>query len=170
MRLTLIAPRLKLPKCLPSNKNRAIPFMEFHGTGDCTIRYDGGKVDECKGPGVTRAVYNSVMKYWGGQSGCAPKDPVTLDCGIEQYSWTCNGIAENVVHYKIPDLGHVWPSYTVNDDCQEPVSKPQTRHCPASTCPTCIDATQTMWKWLQKFTLTRESSPLKVQAPPENEL
>ncbi|GAB7348210.1 hypothetical protein MBLNU459_g6211t2 [Dothideomycetes sp. NU459] len=143
-------PAVALPPCDPANATRAVPVLDFHGLADCTIRYGGGL--DASARGYTRAV-PAWVAGWAAQRGCVDAPDVEGDvggCGIVRESWTCRGVADAVVHYRIPGLQHDWPSRSSrNGDC------PAKAGC-AGGCTTCIDATPIIMKWLLGHSLDSE--------------
>ena len=51
-------------KCTPKH---GVPILEIHGTGDQTIKYDGGSTGFGTYPGAT-----TTVATWAGYNGCAP--------------------------------------------------------------------------------------------------
>ncbi|BCJ48453.1 hypothetical protein GCM10010168_76210 [Actinoplanes ianthinogenes] len=103
---------------------RPTPILEFHGTADGTIPYDG---NPAKGlPSIP-----SWLGAWAVRNRCSgdpvPSVPAT---GVTKLTWP--GCAAPVEHYRIDGLGHTWPSTTPNPD---------------SATPTVIDATPIIAKF-----------------------
>lgn len=84
------------------SKKRAI--LESHGGNDATIAYDGGITSS----GGRTPNIDQWVQWWGQRDGFATDAEVTTQ--EEGYSTTSYG--DVVVHYKIPGLGHCWPSST----------------------------------------------------------
>ncbi|MEV6304855.1 alpha/beta hydrolase fold domain-containing protein [Actinoplanes sp. NPDC051861] len=103
---------------------RPTPILEFHGSADATIPYDGNPVKEL--PPV-----RTWLAGWAARNRCAA-EPVTstpVD-GVTRYAW--RRCAAAVEHYRVEGLGHDWPSTTPNLD---------------SATPTVIDATPIIWRF-----------------------
>lgn len=115
--------------CDPS---RPVPILEFHGSADTTIPYDG---EPAKGlPPI-----QDWLADWAARNRCV-SGPVTstpVD-QVTEYRW--RHCAAPVEHYKIDGLGHTWPSTTPNPD---------------SATPTVIDATPLIWQFFQRHPLRR---------------
>lgn len=81
------------------------PIVEFHGTADPTIHYDGGSSHGVR--------YQSVPAWLAARAttdGCAT-GPVTTSAaaGVSELQWAaCSGRGA-LVHYRITGGGHTWP-------------------------------------------------------------
>jgi len=97
------------------NPTRPVPIIDFHGGADTTIPYAG---DPAKGlPGIP-----DWLAGWAGRDGCAGTPAVRDEFGgqVQVSHWQpCHGNAE-IVHYKIDNLGHDWPSTQPNLDSATP--------------------------------------------------
>jgi polyhydroxybutyrate depolymerase len=97
--------------CHPS---RAVPILDFHGGADTTIPYDGN-------PAKGLPAIPDWLSGWAKRDGCRV-GPLRHHHGddVEVSDWRgCRG--DSVVrHYRIADLGHVWPSTTPNPDSAQP--------------------------------------------------
>ncbi|WP_158088256.1 alpha/beta hydrolase family esterase [Kocuria massiliensis] len=88
------------------NTAGAVPIMEFHGTDDPTMKYDGG---DGKG-----GEYISVPEYideWVARNQCSHEPEVDQPVdGVEHYSFKndCKNGSE-VQQYRIDGGGHTWP-------------------------------------------------------------
>ncbi|SDO90427.1 alpha/beta hydrolase family esterase [Actinacidiphila guanduensis] len=95
--------------CSPA---RAVPVLDFHGTGDTTIPYAGD-------PARDLPAIPDWTAQWAAQDGCTAgprtffqQDDVTAE------RWTgCRDRAE-VEHYRIDGGGHVWPGSTTDGATQ----------------------------------------------------
>ncbi|WP_323747801.1 alpha/beta hydrolase family esterase [Catenulispora rubra] len=86
--------------CTP---DRPVPVLDFHGTGDTVIPYDG---DPARGlPAIP-----DWMAQWATQDGCDSAPTVFFQQDdVTGENWqNCQGGAD-VVHYRIDGGGHVWP-------------------------------------------------------------
>ncbi|MGW1676786.1 alpha/beta hydrolase family esterase [Saccharopolyspora sp. NPDC002376] len=93
---------------------RAAPILDFHGTGDSTIPYDG---DRSKGlPPIP-----DWLASWADRNDCAA-EPVVRDRGngVQVSTWRGCDRGSAVVHYRIEGLGHYWPSTHPNPDSDGP--------------------------------------------------
>lgn len=94
--------------------DRAAPILDFHGTADGTIPYDG---DPAKGlPPIP-----DWLASWAERNDCAD-EPVVRDHGngVQVSTWRGCDRGSAVVHYRVEGLGHDWPSTHPNPDSDEP--------------------------------------------------
>lgn len=127
----------KLPPCKPTSTRSVIPILEFHGLKDDTILYDGGL--------NTRKNANSTnipkwVDAWATRNGFDVNANVTTSlCSkakrVTRYSWD-----DTVVHYKVSNLYHDWPSTFPNGDTQ------------LTTCEE-AEATRVILDWFKKWKL-----------------
>ncbi|KAI9925719.1 hypothetical protein ASPWEDRAFT_42377 [Aspergillus wentii DTO 134E9] len=97
--------------CNPGRK--PIPVLEFHGTADKTIPYDGGdRRDRCL-PAVPHFV-----REWSKRDGFGLHNKTTPshDGNVHEYQYGSDDSLGTVTHYRIEGLGHAWPSTKPNDD------------------------------------------------------
>lgn len=91
--------------------------MEFHGSADTTIPYDGGE-----GSGGPLPAIPAWLNNWAGRNGCAGGEGETMtfeyDNAVNHTTWSCNGVDGVVDGYWIQGMGHDWPSTSYNDDNQ----------------------------------------------------
>ena len=113
--------------CDPS---RPTPVIEFHGSADATIPYDGN-------PAKGLPPIQSWLADWARRDRCAA-GPVTSTPvpGVTRFVWRV--CAAGVEHYKIDGLGHTWPSTTPNPD---------------SATPSVVDATPIIWRFFRDHPL-----------------
>ncbi|MFR9731663.1 alpha/beta hydrolase family esterase [Saccharopolyspora sp. MS10] len=112
-------------ECSP---DEPVPMISFHGTADATIPYEGN-------PTKGLPAIPDWLDGWAERDRC-DSDPVTEHPGnrVTRQEWTdCAGRGE-LVHYRIDELGHDWPSRSSNPDSDEP---------------TVIDATPLIWEFFQ---------------------
>ena len=96
-----------------------LPMLEFHGTSDAEIPYEGGVEKNGKVPAIPE-----WLSHWAVRNGCRdPPKSSTVDYNngtmVTTYSYvtySCNGHADVVRHYRVEGMGHVWPSTTYNSD------------------------------------------------------
>jgi polyhydroxybutyrate depolymerase len=122
-------------ECKPS---RPVPIVDFHGTGDPVVPYDGG------GTVGTFASVASTFQAWAALDGCtgAPKQSfVNGKAHCDTYD-TCKDGAE-VTLCTIDDEGHCWPGQAL---CPSPLSAD-------GKGSTDISANDRMWELFQKFSL-----------------
>lgn len=94
-----------------------MPFLEFHGTIDPVIDYNGETQD-----GPTYAI-PEVMALWAERNGCSANAQVRTtelsDGKVQKYTWTCGNFEDVVTHYQIGGMGHGWAStWPVDNDEQ----------------------------------------------------
>ncbi|GAQ05603.1 feruloyl esterase B [Aspergillus lentulus] len=90
-----------------------IPIIEFHGTADTTIPYNGGgRRGECL-PSVPHFV-----REWAKRDGLGLHNQTTsvYDGNVLEYQYGRGEALGTVTHYRIEGLGHDWPSVNPNSD------------------------------------------------------
>ena len=91
-----------------------LPILEFHGTADIVIPYDGGSRHKEPLPSIPH-----WLARWAGhkRNGCeGPKSNVTDSEGLVwNTTYICDG-EPLVQSYMIEGMGHDWPSMQKNDD------------------------------------------------------
>ncbi|KAF2009598.1 carbohydrate esterase family 1 protein [Aaosphaeria arxii CBS 175.79] len=87
-----------------------VPILEIHGFGDRTVHYEGGQGDGGPLPSIP-----SWLDTWAQRYTCQNKtEEVTHEGDVHHYSWTCNGKAGLLQHYKVERLGHCWADTEIN--------------------------------------------------------
>ncbi|GAA3439030.1 alpha/beta hydrolase family esterase [Kutzneria kofuensis] len=112
------------------------PIVDFHGTADPTIKYDGDVSH-----GVATPALMDWAQNWADHNHCAaPPTQTQIGADVIQFSW--NGCVQhaNVTHYRILGAGHTWPGELVDSG---PGSATQT-----------IKATQVIWDFFTTHPLT----------------
>ncbi|MGP4018263.1 alpha/beta hydrolase family esterase [Saccharopolyspora sp. 5N708] len=93
---------------------RSAPILNFHGTADTTIPYDGN-------PEKGLPPLPDWMSGWADRNGCADRPVVRdEDNGVQVSRWLGCDRGGDVVHYRIDGLGHDWPSTQPNPDSDQP--------------------------------------------------
>jgi polyhydroxybutyrate depolymerase len=96
---------LNFPACHPS---QPVSVVEFHGTADQHILYDGGA-----GPkslvGVDFASVQDSVKFWTTADGCRPQAQTDSLGDIRHEVWTGCAGSTSVELYTIVGGGHSWP-------------------------------------------------------------
>lgn len=112
------------PQGGPCHPSRPAPILDFHGTADTTIPYDGN-------PAKGLPPIPAWLAAWSTRDGCRA-DPVswTPVPGVVARKWLGCDHPGALVHYRVEGAGHVWPSTEPNND---------------SATPTVIDATPVIW-------------------------
>ncbi len=89
--------------CRPA---RAVAILEFHGTADRVVPYDGSP--QRRLPNVSR-----WLADWARRDGCTNAHaPQAIATGVERRSWTNCARGATVEGYRIRDGGHTWPGAT----------------------------------------------------------
>ena len=114
------------PQGAPCHPARPAPILDFHGTADTTIPYDGN-------PAKGLPAIPDWLAAWAGREDCRT-GPVSYSPvrGVVVQRWIGCDRPGEVVHYRVEGAGHVWPSTTPNND---------------SATPTVIDATPVIWRF-----------------------
>ena len=91
------------------------PILEYHGTDDTTIRYNGGTSHQARYPSIP-----SWLARWAVRNGC-PSDatPETTnedEDEVHRTKYTCSGMTDIVQGVKTDGQGHWWPSKETNDE------------------------------------------------------
>lgn len=116
--------------CHPS---RAVPYLEFHGTRDPLVPYDGSSM-------LRFAPVMQTMQSWATLDSCTSGPSIFFrHADITGFTWTgCrNGVT--VQHYRIAGGGHTWPGSPI------PSSLGLTTHV--------ISATALSWQFFQNYSL-----------------
>lgn len=90
--------------CQPS---RPVPYLEFHGTSDPLVAYNGN-------PAIQFLPVMQTMQAWATRDGCA-SGPSTFfqQADVTGFQWTnCQG-GVIVQHYRIEGGGHTWPGAAI---------------------------------------------------------
>ncbi|WP_185922037.1 PHB depolymerase family esterase [Streptomyces sp. WAC06614] len=113
----------------------AVSMLEFHGTGDSVIDYDGGTSHGVAYPAVPEWLDSRVRK-----DQCRKETRRTVGTDVAAYDWTdCAGGTE-VAHYQVTDGGHTWPGAVARSSG------------PGYTTRT-VSATAVMWDFFQRHPL-----------------
>lgn len=82
-----------------------VPMLEFHGTADPVIHYDGGESH-----GQSYMSSQEFIKRWVEKDGCAGEERRSHPAsGIELQIWQPCDSGTSVEHYRIDGGGHTWP-------------------------------------------------------------
>ncbi|KAF9895276.1 hypothetical protein FE257_000179 [Aspergillus nanangensis] len=98
-------------KCNPGRS--PVPVIEFHGTDDHTIPYDGEfRRGECL-PAVAHFV-----QEWAHRDGLGRRNGTTelFEGKVQEYQYGTGDGEGTVTHYRVEGLGHSWPSVKPNSD------------------------------------------------------
>jgi polyhydroxybutyrate depolymerase len=92
----------------PCNPSRPISVIEFHGTADQHIPYEGGK-----GPAslvdVDFASVPASVGFWTTFDGCTPQPQINSFNDIRREVWSGCAGSTSVELYTVIDGGHAWP-------------------------------------------------------------
>ncbi|KAF1957539.1 alpha/beta-hydrolase [Byssothecium circinans] len=121
------------PPCTPSRKS--IPFLEFHGVEDDTIKYHGGLNKRRNANSTDIPAY---VNAWADRDGFdEEKNETATLCGgdVKTFKW-----GETVQHYRYKKFEHWWMSEFGNEDTN------------TTTCKE-ADATRVILKWIKQWSL-----------------
>lgn len=125
-----------------------VPFLEFHGVNDTTVPYVGKNGSD---DAQSEYAVFPFVQTWAERNGCPQDAPATdmesLYSGeVTRFSWSCDGNVDVVQHYREDDLGHIWPSTVLNDDCQQiPKQCPEGHYV--------FNATSVIFDFFERWTL-----------------
>ena len=110
--------------CAPS---RPVPILDFHGSADDVVPYDGGGSEDF-------LAVPTWLADWAVRDGCAlGPQPIDAPSGIEAEQWIGCSSGSTVIHYLVMGAGHIWPG--------------------GSGEPQPIDAASVIWSFLQHYSL-----------------
>jgi len=111
-----------------------VPYLDFHGTADPTIEYNGGTSHGQPIPALP-----DWMAAWAAHNRCTTTSNTVIGTDVTEFAW--QGCADNspVKHYRIEGAGHTWPGELVDSG-------------PGSATHT-ISATDVMWTFFRKHPL-----------------
>lgn len=137
--------------CMPG---RAIPVMEFHGTADPLVQYDGGSPSAALWgfvyPNAPPPVFRSVddtIAFWRTQDGCGAAPQRTYSNGnvdCETYTGCQGGAA--VTLCTITGGGHTWPGGSSS-------ALPSIAAGVIGSMTTSIDASSQLWNFFKGYKL-----------------
>ena len=99
-----VAGTLNFAECAPSGP---VAVIEFHGTADSHLPYDGGVGAESLA-GVDFASVPDSIRFWTSFNGCASPPLTESFADIQHEAWDCAGNV-HVELYTIIGGGHTWP-------------------------------------------------------------
>ncbi|KAF9024551.1 carbohydrate esterase family 1 protein [Hymenopellis radicata] len=115
------------------------PIIEFHGGNDQTVHYEGGQ-----GEGGIEPPISDWLNWWGERSGCdmTPTQEDSFDGDVHHLRYDCPGEqgAGAMQHWKVDDMGHVWPS-----------TEPNFSQIAAGEGPTHIEASSLLMTFFDQF-------------------
>jgi polyhydroxybutyrate depolymerase len=92
----------------PCNPNQPISVIEFHGTNDQHVPYDGGFGPESF-VNVNFASVKDSINFWTSFNGCTSQPQVNSFGNIQHEAWSECKTAASVELYTIIGEGHTWP-------------------------------------------------------------
>ncbi|MBI5952958.1 MAG: polyhydroxybutyrate depolymerase [Chloroflexi bacterium] len=92
----------------PCNPSQPISVIEFHGTGDQHLPYDGGFGSESLVDVDFTSVQDSI-RFWTSFDGCASQPQTNSFDNIKREVWTGCAASTSVELYTIIGEGHTWP-------------------------------------------------------------
>ncbi len=112
---------------------RPVPYLEFHGTSDPLVYYNGGPA-----PGFLPVM--QTMQEWAERDGCTSGPTAFFQkADITGFKWTgCQG-GVIVEHYRVQGGGHAWPDATMPS--------------PNGVVTHTISATTLGWQFFQQYRL-----------------
>ena len=116
---------------------RPVPLLEFHGTADPVVPYNGSMSNQFP-PILT------WLRGWATRDGCTSGPTVFYkQANVTGLEWTnCQGNA-TVIQYRISGEGHVWPHVTFNK--------------PGGTAVSSLSASALIWSFFQQHPLPATS-------------
>lgn len=111
-------------------RGNAVPMLEFHGTADPVIHYDGGH-----GSGGAYPPISTWLERWASTDHCSGKHTTAVTASVDRVAWTGCAPHATVVHYRIEGGGHTWPGATASSG-------------PGTTNQS-ISATSIMWRFFE---------------------
>jgi polyhydroxybutyrate depolymerase len=128
-----VAGTLNFPSCNPAE---SISVIEFHGTDDQNLPYDGGKGTDSLVDVDFVSVQDSV-EFWVSFNGCNPQPQTESFEDIQHEAWRGCAESASVELYTIIGGGHSWPGGE--------------QGWPGSDKPTqTISASQLIWEFFEK--------------------
>lgn len=92
------------PESAPCRRTQPVPVIEFHGTDDTVIDYDGGTSHG--------AAYSSTPEWLAKTAqvnGCTGQEQSSIPPDVTRTTWTGCAPGGDVVAYTIAGGGHTWP-------------------------------------------------------------
>lgn len=116
---------------------RPLPYLEFHGTSDPVVHYDGGKV-------LGFAPIMQTMQDWAARDGCSSPPTIFFQqADTTGFKWNNCQAGVVVEHYRIEGGGHTWPG-------MQPPPPPDAQL--GATTQT-VSATALSWEFFQDYHL-----------------
>jgi polyhydroxybutyrate depolymerase len=111
-----------------------VPLVDFHGTADPIIDYNGGTSHDTPIPAMA-----DWVQGWADHNRCTTETTTSIGSDVTELAWSgCAGNAP-IDHYRVAGAGHTWPGELVDSG-------------PGSATHT-ISATQVMWQFFTAHTL-----------------
>jgi polyhydroxybutyrate depolymerase len=112
-----------------------VPLVDFHGTADPVIAYDGGTSHGARLPAMA-----DWVRGWADHNRCAAETSTPIGTDVTELAW--HGCADNspIRHYRITGGGHTWPGAVVDSG-------------PGAVTRT-VSATAVLWRFFTAHTLS----------------
>ncbi|PRP87941.1 carbohydrate esterase family 1 protein [Planoprotostelium fungivorum] len=125
------------------NPGRGFPIIDFHGTTDDTIKYDGGRSNN-----ADYLSSDNFFNGWGKRDNCTNPNQQTLQDGaVTIRKWSGCKNTSLVRHFKINGMDHAWPRTTLPAKCN---GKPGNNDCDK----TVINANDYLLPFFSQFALS----------------
>jgi polyhydroxybutyrate depolymerase len=95
------------PSTCPANVVR--PIIEFHGTADPIVPYDGGPVNAFGFGGINSPPVLDTAGKWAHHNGCTGAGNLQIASDVTRTAWTGCATDGDVVLLTIDGGGHTWP-------------------------------------------------------------
>lgn len=88
-----------------ANCGEPVPILQFHGTDDAVVPYEGGTITATGGPfgGI-----EAIMDGWAEHNGCSG-EPVATEAAPSVDLVAFEGCDAETAHYVVEGGGHTWP-------------------------------------------------------------
>ncbi|MFF2148705.1 alpha/beta hydrolase family esterase [Kitasatospora sp. NPDC058190] len=117
-----------------------VPMLEFHGTADPVIHYDGGTSHGEQYPSIAQ-----WLSTWTDKDRCSAENRRSIGSDVVEFDWTPCVRGTEVTHYQVIGGGHTWPGAVAPSG-------------PGHTTQT-ISATAVMWEFFTRHPLDRPAHP-----------
>jgi len=107
-----------------------VSIVDFHGTGDTIMKYDGGVSHQQHYPSIP-----DTLRSFATRDHCAGSTSAAIGSDVTELSWHGCAPGAALEHYRITDGGHTWPGALADSG-------------PGKVTHT-ISATQLMWAFFQ---------------------
>jgi polyhydroxybutyrate depolymerase len=95
------------PDLCPPGTDR--PIIEFHGTADPIVPYEGGAVNAQGFTGMATPDVKATAAKWAAHNGCVGSGALRVAPDVVRTTWKRCAADGDVVLYTIAGGGHTWP-------------------------------------------------------------